>query len=145
MLWIFLYLLKFFCTSFGKVVLIFFLPRKKIPSVKQWVIMLCEYIQLGEKKLIKKSAAQIPNIHILSWESHYCINKEGFLSSLSSDNLVCKWWDDGRNHRREAAISFSLTRVGSSFSRIPKGIQDSKDDGEGKNGSEGQVHRSVIL
>lgn len=109
--------------------------------------MLGEYIQLGEKKLIKKSkrkwAAQIENIHILSYEPHYCINEEGFLSSLSSDNLVCKWWDDGRNHRREVAISFSLPRVGSSFSQIPKGTQDSKDDGEGKDGSE--VHRSVLL
>lgn len=35
---------------------IYFLPfKKKIPSVKQWVIMLGEYIQLDEKKLIKKS------------------------------------------------------------------------------------------
>lgn len=75
----------------------YYLPSmKKISSVKQWIIMLGEYIQLDEKKLIKKSkrkwAAQIQNIHVLSWEPHYCINKEGFLSSLSSDNLICKWW-----------------------------------------------------
>lgn len=58
--------------------------------------MLGEYIQLDEKKLIKKSkrkwAAQIQNIQVLSWDPHYCINEEGFLSSLSSDNLICKWW-----------------------------------------------------
>lgn len=121
MLQTFLYLLKFFYASFGKVVFVSFLLRRNSFSKVMGYYVRWIYTT-GPKatdKEIKKEMSSLDREHPYPqlWTSLLHL---WFLSSVSGGNLVCQWWDDGRHHRREAVISFSLTTAGQQLQLNPQ-------------------------